>query len=99
MSSASDVLAKVAVVGLIDRNHWHRHAMRHAPTMVPRWMPCMLLPVRWVGPERAGVVQAWGESMAAEEDSEECTCKLLSTITQTTSSGGAKVPDGVPPHV
>ena len=28
--------------------------------------------------------------MAAEEDSEECTCKLLSTITQTTSSGGAK---------
>ena len=34
--------------------------------------------------------------MAAEEDSEECTCKLLSTITQTTSSGGAKVPDGVP---
>jgi len=36
--------------------------------------------------------------MAAEEDSEECTSKLLSTITQTTSSGGAKVPDGVPPH-
>ena len=33
--------------------------------------------------------------MAAEEDSEECTSKLLSTITQTTSSGGAKVPDGV----
>ena len=31
--------------------------------------------------------------MAAEEDSEECTSKLLSTITQTTSSGGAKVPD------
>ena len=29
--------------------------------------------------------------MAAEEDSEECTSKLLSTITQTTSSGGANV--------
>ena len=25
--------------------------------------------------------------MAAEEDSEECTCKLLSTITQTTNHG------------
>jgi hypothetical protein len=30
--------------------------------------------------------------MAAEEDSEECTSKLLSTITQTTSSGGATLP-------
>ena len=28
--------------------------------------------------------------MAAEEDSEECTCKLLSTITQTTSSSAAQ---------
>ena len=36
--------------------------------------------------------------MAAEEDSEECTSKLLSTITQTTSRRGAKVADGVPPH-
>jgi hypothetical protein len=43
-------------------------------------------------------VPAWGESMAAEEDSEECTSKLLSTITQTTSSGGAKAAPGVPPH-
>ena len=58
MSSASDALAKVAIVDLVDRNHWHCHAMRHALTMIPRWMPCMLLPARWVGPERAGVVQA-----------------------------------------
>ena len=36
--------------------------------------------------------------MAAEEDSEECTSKLLSTITQTTSSGGANVCPCVPPH-
>ena len=58
----------------------------------------MLLPARWVDPERAGIVPAWGESMAAEEDSEESTSKLLSTITQTTSSGAAKAAPGVPPH-
>ena len=29
--------------------------------------------------------------MAAEEDSEECTCKLLSTITQTTSRAAAQM--------
>ena len=28
MSTASDALAKVAIIGLIDRNQWHRHAMR-----------------------------------------------------------------------
>ena len=38
--------------------------------------------------------------MAAEEDSEEstCSCKLLSTITQTTSIGGANVYPCVPPY-
>jgi hypothetical protein len=34
--------------------------------------------------------------MVAEEDSEECTSKLLSTITQTTSSGGENVCPCVP---
>ena len=98
MRSALDVLAKAAIVDWIDWNHVASSTMRHAPTVVPRWMSCMLLPARWADPERAGIVPAWDESMAAEEDSEECTSKLLSTITQTTSSGGAKVPDGVPPH-
>ena len=58
MRSASDILAKAAIADLTDWNQWHRHAMRHAPTMVPRWMPCMLLPARWVDPECAGLVPA-----------------------------------------
>ena len=91
-----DVLAKAAIVDWIDWNHVASSTMRHAPTVVPRWMSCMLLPARWVDPERAGIVPAWGESMAAEEDSEECTSKLSSR--KLPPAGVAKAAPGVPPH-